>query len=58
VGELVLVATHAWDTHGAKAAGLMAGFVARGQPYPDQMIAPDFWGEALIDVAQAIVTAE
>jgi len=52
--EIALVATHAWDTHGAKAAGLMAGFVARGQPYPSVMVHPDVQGETLLDVAHAL----
>lgn len=49
--EMALVATHAWDVHGAKNAGLMAGFVARGQKYPSIMHAPDVIGETLLDVA-------
>jgi 2-haloacid dehalogenase len=53
--ELTLVATHAWDTHGAKAAGLLAAFVARGQPYPAVMLPPDIEGQELIDVAHAFV---
>ena len=50
--ELALVATHAWDVHGAKAAGLMAGFVARGQTFPKIMNAPDVIGESLSEVAR------
>jgi 2-haloacid dehalogenase len=52
---LALVATHAWDVHGAKCAGLGAGFVGRGQPYPPMMRAPDVTGETLLDVARAIL---
>ena len=52
--EIALVATHAWDTHGAKAAGLMSGFVARGQPYLGVMLQPDVQGETLLDVAHAL----
>ena len=51
-GELALVATHAWDIHGAKSAGLMAGFVARGQPYHTVMELPDVKGQTLSDVAR------
>ncbi|MEX6508800.1 haloacid dehalogenase type II [Jiella sp. M17.18] len=53
--EAMLVATHAWDTQGAKAAGLQAAFVARGQAYPPEMLAPDVTGEDLVDVAKAIL---
>lgn len=53
--ELALVAAHAWDTHGAKAAGLVTAFVARGQPYPAMMLPPDIEGQELIDVAHAFV---
>lgn len=55
-GELALVATHAWDIQGAKAAGLMAGFVARGQRFPAVMRQPDVIGETLGDVARALVS--
>jgi len=45
------VATHAWDVHGAKCAGLLTGFVARGQGFPATMAAPDIVGQSLADVA-------
>ncbi|MGY2047940.1 haloacid dehalogenase type II [Methylobacterium sp. JK268] len=51
---VMLVATHAWDTHGAKAAGLRAAFVARGQTYPPVLLQPDLQGDALRDVAEAL----
>jgi 2-haloacid dehalogenase len=50
-GQMALVATHAWDVHGARCAGLMAGFVARGKPFPAIMEQPDLIGETLADVA-------
>lgn len=53
-GELALIAAHAWDVHGAKSAGLLTGFVARGQPFPKFMAAPDVIGESLIEVAQML----
>ena len=56
-GELALVATHAWDTHGAKAAGLMTAFVSRGRPYPATMLPPDFQGAELADIAKSLVSA-
>jgi 2-haloacid dehalogenase len=52
--ELALIAAHAWDVHGAKCAGLTAGFVARGRPFPKFMVAPDVTGESLADVAQML----
>lgn len=52
--ELALVATHAWDVHGAKCAGLLTGFVARGQSFPGTMAPPDVVGQTLADVAREI----
>ena len=52
--ELALVATHAWDVHGAKCAGLLTGFVARGQSFPDTMAPPDVIGQTLAEVAGGI----
>lgn len=52
--ELALIAAHAWDVHGAKCAGLTTGFVARGQPFPKFMAAPDVMGESLAEVAQML----
>ncbi len=56
-GRLVLVGAHPWDIHGAKAAGLMAGFVARGQPFPPIMMAPDVQGDTLAEVAGMLARA-
>ncbi|MCJ2038135.1 HAD-IA family hydrolase [Methylobacterium sp. E-041] len=50
-GEMALIATHPWDLHGAKIAGLMAGYVARGRPYSAVLKGPDVTGETLLDVA-------
>ena len=52
--ELALVATHAWDVHGAKCAGLFTGFVARGQSFPATMAAPDIIGQSLAEIAREI----
>lgn len=55
---LALVATHPWDIHGAKSAGLQAGFVARGFSFPQIFTAPDATGEELADtVAKLLATA-
>lgn len=52
---LALVATHPWDVHGAMAAGLRGGYVARGRPWPDCFAAPDVTGETLAEVARALI---
>ena len=40
-GDLCLVAAHAWDVHGAKAAGLKTGLrLAPVQPFPATMLRP------------------
>ena len=54
-GSMALVATHAWDVHGAKAAGLVTGFVARGQVFPATMLAPDVQGESLSAVVSGLL---
>jgi 2-haloacid dehalogenase len=56
-GELALIACHPWDIHGAKAAGLAAGYVSRGRPFPSFMHAPDVNGETLFDTARAFADA-
>lgn len=54
--EVCLVACHAWDCHGAKRAGLMAGWVARAEGGYDEIFAPaDVLGETLVDVAEGLV---
>jgi 2-haloacid dehalogenase len=53
--DMALVASHAWDVHGAKNAGLLAAFVARGHRFPSTMKAPDFIGESLSDVARQLI---
>lgn len=54
--ELALVSAHAWDVHGAKSAGLVAGFVARGQNFPSIMQQPDVVGADLSEVAHRLCT--
>ena len=53
-GRVMLVAAHPWDVHGAKSAGLAAGFVARGRPFPSTMTAPDLRGDTLAELARTI----
>lgn len=45
--RLMLVAAHPWDVHGAKAAGLIGGYVDRGKPYPSFMQPPDYAEKSL-----------
>lgn len=52
--HLALAAAHPWDVHGAKLAGLVAGFVSRGLPFPPVMTAPDVEGAELADVAREL----
>ncbi len=53
--EVALVATHPWDVHGAKVAGLVAGYVKRGRPFPPALKGPDVSGETLLDVAEGLL---
>lgn len=52
--QLALIAAHAWDVHGAKRAGLIGGYVARGKPFPHTMSSPDVTGATLLEVASAL----
>lgn len=55
-GEMILAAAHPWDVNGAKAAGLLGGYVCRGVPFPvDTMAAPDIEGETLAELAHAVI---
>ncbi|MHA6803508.1 haloacid dehalogenase type II [Salinifilum ghardaiensis] len=53
--EVALVAVHAFDCHGAKRAGLTAGWASRLEGhYSDVCAPPDVTGEDLVDVAEAL----
>ena len=53
--QVALVAVHAWDTHGARAAGLVAGWAARLEgSYSPSFDAPHVTGQHLTDVASAL----
>lgn len=52
--EVAMVSCHPWDVHGAKRAGLKAGFVARGLPYPTIMEPPDWTADTIVEVAHKI----
>jgi 2-haloacid dehalogenase len=53
--HLALVATHAWDIHGAGSAGLTTAFVARGKLFPATMIPPHIVAQTLTEVVEEVV---
>ena len=54
----VLIAAHPWDVHGAKRAGLGAGWLNRdGRPYPSFFEPADATGESLSALAQSLLRA-
>lgn len=54
--ELALVAAHAWDIHGAKRAGLAAGYVERhAGPRTHVFEPPDVEARSLVQVCDALV---
>ncbi len=53
--QAMLIAAHPWDVHGAKRAGLLAGWINRhGQPYPDVFARPDVSAGDLPALARAL----
>lgn len=52
---VALVAAHAWDIHGARRAGLAGVYVARGQPFPATMAAPDVHARTLAEAAARLL---
>lgn len=56
-GEMLLVAVHPWDIHGARQAGLRAGWISRGPvPYPGYFAAPDLRAPDLSTLARQILS--
>lgn len=56
IGELRLVATHDWDTHGALAAGMLAAYIDRsGAPYHPLYYRPDVYATTMGDVVEQII---
>src|SRR5699024_3524956 len=54
--RLALVATHAWDCHGAKRAGLMAGWASRLEGHYGEIFErPDVTGSDLVEVADRLL---
>jgi 2-haloacid dehalogenase len=53
--QAMLIAAHPWDVHGAKRAGLRAGWVNRhGRPYPEVFAPPDVSAGDLPALARAL----
>jgi 2-haloacid dehalogenase len=56
--EMLLVAVHPWDVHGAARAGMRTAWVNRnGAAYPSYYARPDLTVAALTDLAPALATA-
>ncbi|MGH3344133.1 MAG: haloacid dehalogenase type II [Carbonactinosporaceae bacterium] len=54
--RMALVAAHSWDTHGARRAGLVAGWVSRLEGrYPEIFDAPDVSGKDLVEVVDGLL---
>jgi 2-haloacid dehalogenase len=59
IGEIRLVAAHAWDVAGALSAGCAAAFGGRPGKVPDPLVElPDVVGADLREVAEDIIEAE
>lgn len=57
VAQMLLVAVHPWDIHGAHRAGLRTGWINRqGAPYPGYFAAPDLRAPDLAALAHQIVS--
>jgi 2-haloacid dehalogenase len=57
IERMALVAVHAWDCHGAKRAGALAGWCARLEHKPgDVFLNADVTGESLVEVADKLLT--
>ena len=53
--EMLLVAAHPWDIHGASRAGLRTAWLNRtGTPYPDYFDAPDHIVETLAELVPTL----
>lgn len=57
IERMALVAVHAWDCHGAKRAGALAGWCARLEQQPGDVFLPaDVTGQTLTEVAEKLLT--
>ncbi len=56
-GQMLLVAVHPWDIHGARQAGMRTGWVTRQEtPYPGYFAAPGLQAPDLVTLAGQIVS--
>jgi 2-haloacid dehalogenase len=54
--QMLLVAVHPWDIHGAHHAGMRTGWITRRHtPYPGYFVAPDLRAPDLVTLAAQIV---
>lgn len=59
LGDLRLVATHDWDTHGALSAGMLAAYIDRsGAPYHPLYLRPDVYATTMGDVVEQIIARD
>ena len=59
IGELRLVATHDWDTHGALTAGMLAAYVDRsGAPYHPLYHRPDVYAATMDGVIEQVIARD
>ncbi|NET50760.1 MAG: haloacid dehalogenase type II [Merismopedia sp. SIO2A8] len=59
IGDLRLVATHDWDTHGAMVAGMQAAYIDRfGAPYHPLYRRPDVYASTMGAVAEQIIARD
>ena len=57
IERMALIAVHAWDCHGAKRAGALAGWCTRLEHEPGDVFLPaDVTGESLDEVAEKLLT--
>jgi 2-haloacid dehalogenase len=57
--QMLMVAVHPWDLHGARQAGLRTAWIARQPvPYPGYFSAPDLQGPDLSSLARQILPAK
>jgi len=55
-GRIAMIAAHAWDTHGAKQAGLRTGWVQRAEKaYSAALSQPDAQGKTLVEVVERLL---
>lgn len=56
IGQMLLIAVHPWDIHGAHRAGMRTGWITRQHvPYPGYFAAPDLQAPDLVSLAGQIV---